>query len=233
MASGKTSALIRAVDVARLRGDLAVTVVKAGVDTRSVDTLLARTGLSLRADVVTNDLRSVVVRPRTLYALDEAQFQPGLSAFADRVLAAEGTRLVVSGLDLDFKRQPFGGILDLVATYMRDTRCTIAVERLAATCNHLLPAPTGRVAGGSPVALASKAGRGRCGAPALFSQRLQAGGDAQVVIDAGGSLYHPACGAHHTCEPGQEGDWAETDESWKVGDAVPLGRSGKSNAQLR
>lgn len=105
--------------------------------------------------------------------------------------------LVVAGLDLDFARRPFGGVLQLAkAALDDDTWGGARGPMLAADASiHRLSARCARVVGG-----------GVCGRQAPFSQRLHTGGMDTVLV-GGGEYYQPACARHHTCEPADGGVW--------------------------
>jgi thymidine kinase len=195
MWSAKTNALIQAVDGAR-EDFRRIVVIKHTVDTRHPTHVVARSGLTMPADLRTDDLSSVRLRPRTLYAVDEAQFFAPAGQLADfwrGVLAQEGSCLAVAGLDFDYARREFGGVLALARLAVGPEAPAAPVElyRLAARCAHT----DGKT--GAP-----------CNKAAMFSQRLQAGGEAQVLV-GGDDFYQPACEAHHVPKPvAAEGGWA-------------------------
>jgi thymidine kinase len=109
MFSGKSNALIIATDRARQVLPKCVAI-KCKLDTRSSKAaIVARTGLTLPADVITDRLATVQPQPGLLYSVDEGQFFPDLLPFWHRVVSA-GAYLAVAGLDLDFRRQPFGQV---------------------------------------------------------------------------------------------------------------------------
>jgi thymidine kinase len=225
MWSAKTNALIQAVDASR--DDFRrIVVVKHTVDTRHPTHVVARSGLTLPADVRTADLASVRLYTRTLYAVDEAQFfEPGqLTAFWRAVLQLDGSSLAVAGLDYDYARREFGGVLALArlaiggaqqepgapaATAPASAAPVVPMEihRLAARCAHV-DAKTG-----AP-----------CNKPALFSQRLQAGGNAQVRV-GGEDAYRPACEGHHTPHP------VPAEEGWAAAGRTAGGGKGKLPAR--
>ena len=110
--------------------------------------------------------------------------------------------LLVAGLDLDFKGETFGCVLELaqraLAAAASKGGCggaaaglgEVLVERLTARCDHR------GAARGAPV----------CGRAAPFSQRLLAGGGATVVV-GGDEFYAPACAEHHRASPGDASEW--------------------------
>ena len=123
--------------------------------------------------------------------------------------------LLVSGLDLDYARRPFGHVCALATLAVTRPDTTSSVLRLAARCSHVDTSGRrgGAAASSSP---ARKAGGGdskACGRPAMYSQRLLGGGSATIVV-GGAELYRPACAAHHVCEPISE-------EAWNMRQAAP------------
>jgi len=127
MFSGKTEELIR-----RLRRSLyakqRVVAVKPVIDNRyTAEDLATHAGYTLKAFPVKN---ADEILKRTADAevvgIDEAQFIEGLSE-AVQDLARAGKRVIVSGLDLDYRGVPFGPIPYLMAVADR-------VEKLTAIC---------------------------------------------------------------------------------------------------
>jgi thymidine kinase len=101
-------------------------------------------------------------------AIDEGQFVQDLFLFTKRLLDA-GHDVTVSGLELDFRGQPFGEMLSLswlVRKYAGD------ITELVAYCS--------------------------CGARALYPQRLVDGRPAPYdsPVIAAGDFYEPRCEAH-------------------------------------
>lgn len=117
MFSGKTEELIRRLNRARIAKQR-VEIFKPQIDTRYSET-----------DVVShneNSIRSIPVQSSSqilLYmndvdviGIDEAQFLDSELPNVCNHLAAHGIRVVVAGLDMDFKGNPFGPIPALLAT---------------------------------------------------------------------------------------------------------------------
>ncbi len=204
--SGKTNRLIEAVDRAS-EHFLAVEVIKHAIDTRHLTAVVTRSGLSLPATQIVADLACVQSQSDTLYAVDEAQFfGAGLLPFASSVLQQERSALVLSGLDLDFARKPFGAVLQLAQQALQPngplSGVELAVHRLAARCSfNTATVGFSRFAQSNGTSLT-----GSCGRPALYSQRLHAGGSATVLV-GGGEYYQPACELHHSSTPVFKHDW--------------------------
>lgn len=202
MWSGKTNALLQRVDAARCHYDRAV-VVKHAVDTRVPGAVVvARTGLSLPADVVLSTLDDLPLERGVVYAVDEAQFfGDSLLRFYKRLRAAAAdgaggggeSRLLVAGLDLDFRRQPFGACLQLAADALAHGHGSLTIRRMTARCAH-------EHADGRP-----------CGRDAPFTQRLAVGAHSEHRVLVGGAeAYRPACPRHHVPHPVRVEAWRGT-----------------------
>lgn len=117
MFSGKTEELIRRLNRARIAKQR-VEIFKPQIDTRYSET-----------DVVShneNSIQSIPIQSSSqimLYmsevdviGIDEAQFLDAELPSVCNYLASKGIRVVVAGLDMDFKGNPFGPIPALLAT---------------------------------------------------------------------------------------------------------------------
>ena len=103
MFSGKTEELIRRIKRARIARQ-EVVIFKPAIDTRYSD-----------EEVVSHDQILALSAQADVVGIDEAQFfEEGLVAVC-RTLANEGKRVIVAGLDMDFKGQPFGPMPALCA----------------------------------------------------------------------------------------------------------------------
>lgn len=175
MFSGKTSRLITTVEEQRELFDRVV-VIKHAVDRRFPGhSVRSHTGLTLDDAVSMPTLDDVPVASRTLVAVDEGQFfGDSLVRLFHRIADSDGASLVVAGLDLDFRRREFGAILTLAREAL-SAAVPVEIHKLTAKC-------------------------ALCTHPAPFTQRLTAGGDAQVVV-GGNDLYRPACAHHHEPRP--------------------------------
>ena len=117
MFSGKTEELIRRVRRARIARQT-VQVFKPQIDIRyHVEKVSSHNGLHWEA-VPVSDAREILDRLQpetTVVAVDEAQFFDwGLSDVC-RDLANRGLRVIVAGLDMDFRGEPFGPMPLLMA----------------------------------------------------------------------------------------------------------------------
>ncbi len=130
MFSGKTEELIRRLKRARIAGQ-EVTVFKPAIDTRYAE-----------ANVVSHDSNSFVARPLTRSAelqhvpddvtvvgLDEAQFFDADIVRFTQDLAHRGKRVIIAGLDMDFRGKPFGPMGDLLAV-------AEYITKVHAICSH-------------------------------------------------------------------------------------------------
>ena len=129
MFSGKTEELIRRVRRARIARQ-SVQVFKPALDNRYANReVTSHNGMQVEAIPVEGiaQVRELIAPDTEVIALDEAQF------FLDDVidlceeLADRGKRVIVAGLDLDFRGQPFGPMPRLMARAER-------VDKLHAIC---------------------------------------------------------------------------------------------------
>lgn len=137
MFSGKTEELIRRVrraEIARQR----VQVFKPKLDNRyAVSEVASHDGGQTPAEVI--ELASEILaklRPdTTVVAIDEAQFFDWQVADVARILADRGLRVIITGLDLDFRGEPFGPMPLLMAeAEMVDKLHAICVVCSAPAC---------------------------------------------------------------------------------------------------
>jgi len=129
MFSGKTEELIRRVRRAQIARQK-VQVFKHSLDARYAEREVAsHNGLQLEAVPVENSaqLRALIAPETAVVAIDEGQFfDEGLVPLCEE-LADRGLRVIVAGLDLDFRGEPFGPMPQLMARAER-------VDKLQAIC---------------------------------------------------------------------------------------------------
>ena len=110
MFSGKTDELIRRLRRARIARQ-SVQVFKPIIDNRyGLDKVTSHAGSEFEATPVRRaaDIEALLRTETTVVAIDEAQFfEPEVAAFSQR-LAERGIRVIVAGLDQDFRGEPFG-----------------------------------------------------------------------------------------------------------------------------
>lgn len=171
MFSGKTDELIRRLVRATIARQK-VQVFKPAIDVRyAVEKVTSHAGSNFDAIPVekARDLRARLDPDATVVAIDEAQFFDGEIVNVAEELAAKGVRVLVAGLDMDFRGQPFGPMPVLMTMAEH-------VDKLHAIC---------MVCGNE----ASRTQRLVNGKPARF--------DDPVVIVGASELYEARCREHH------------------------------------
>jgi len=172
MFSGKTDELIRRLRRARIARQ-SVQVFKPAIDNRyAVEKVTSHAGSEFEATPVPRaaDIEPQVRPETTVVAIDEAQFfEPAVGELCQR-LAARGVRVIVAGLDQDFRGDPFGPMPQLMALAEH-------VDKLHAIC---------AVCGGE----ASRTQRLINDQPAWF--------DDPVVVVGASELYEARCREHHS-----------------------------------
>lgn len=180
MFSGKTEELIRRLrraEIARHR----VQVFKPVLDDRySINHVASHAGTTFEALPVRTPQEILAhLDPETrVVGIDEAQFFDSSIVDVVRALTERGLRVIVSGLDLDFRGEPFGPMPQLLA--LADE-----VTKLYAIC----------MVCGSP---ATRSQRLIDGQPAHY--------DDPVVMVGAAELYEPRCRAHHVVLSSRHGE---------------------------
>jgi thymidine kinase len=129
MFCGKTEELIRRVRRAQIARQQ-VQVFKPAIDTRYAQReVTSHNGMQIEAVPIESivALRSQIDASTTVVALDEAQFFEGDVISLCEELASQGKRVIVAGLDMDFRGEPFGPMPTLMARAER-------VDKLQAIC---------------------------------------------------------------------------------------------------
>ncbi len=138
MFSGKTEELMRRLRRARI-ARLPVQVFKPTLDDRyHAERIVSHSALSMEAQPVRDSAGlAEAVRPESrVVGIDEVQFfEPAIVEVCER-LAAGGVRVVVAGLDQDYRGRPFGAVPALLSVAESITK-TLAI---CARCG----APAGR-----------------------------------------------------------------------------------------
>ena len=171
MFSGKTDELIRRL----IRATIAkqkVQVFKPAIDVRyAAEKVTSHAGSNFDATPVEKaaDIRTKLDADTTVVGIDEAQFLDAEVVDVAQELAERGVRVLVAGLDTDFRGEPFGSmpVLMSIAEY---------VDKLHAIC---------MVCGDE----ASRTQRLVNGQPARY--------DDPVVIVGASELYEARCRRHH------------------------------------
>ena len=171
MFSGKTDELIRRLVRATIAKQK-VQVFKPAIDVRyAVEKVTSHAGSNYDAIPVEKsaDIRSKLEPDTTVVAIDEAQFMDAEVVSIARELADKDIRVLVAGLDQDFRGEPFGPMPALMSLAER-------VDKLHAIC---------MVCGDE----ASRTQRLVNGKPARY--------DDPVVIVGASEMYEARCRRHH------------------------------------
>ena len=171
MFCGKTEELIRRLRRATIARQK-VQVFKPAIDNRyAVEKVTSHSGSEFDAQPIASvaDLPKLLVNETTVVGLDETQFFPLEIVPIVQELADRGVRVIVAGLDTDFRGEPFGPMPVLMAKAER-------VDKLHAIC---------MVCGEA----ASRTQRLINGQPAHY--------DDPIVIVGASELYEARCRQHH------------------------------------
>ena len=176
MFSGKTEEMIRRLRRARIAKQR-VQVFKPVIDTRySNEKVTSHAGIDFEA-IPVNDSKELVNKidpAATVIGIDEAQFFDNAIIDVIDQLANKGLRVIVTGLDMDFRGEPFGCIPILMSKAEQ-------VDKLHAIC---------MVCGGS----ATRTQRLVNGKPAHY--------DDPIVIVGASEMYEARCRTHHEVPKG-------------------------------
>jgi thymidine kinase len=178
MFSGKTDELIRRLRRARIARQQ-IQVFKPSVDTRFEEgKVTSHAGSEFEAVAVASarDIPARLESDTTVVGVDEAQFFDEEILRVVQELADQGLRVIVAGLDTDFRGEPFGMMPAIMAQAER-------VDKLHAIC---------MVCGD----LASRTQRLIDGRPARY--------DDPVVVVGASELYEARCREHHQVPGGAE-----------------------------
>ena len=171
MFSGKTDELIRRLVRATIAKQK-VQVFKPAIDVRyAVEKVTSHAGANYSAVPVEKaaDIRERIEEDTTVIAVDEAQFFDPEIVNVAQELAGSGIRVIVAGLDMDFRGEPFGPMPILMSKAEK-------VDKLHAIC---------MTCGNE----ASRTQRLVNGKPARY--------DDPVVIVGASELYEARCREHH------------------------------------
>jgi thymidine kinase len=128
MFSGKTEELIRRLKRARFAKQR-VEIFKPHIDTRySVEEVVSHDSNSIHSTPVTSSGNILLLASDVdVVGIDEAQFFDNNLVEVCNKLADQGVRVIVAGLDMDFKGKPFGPIPQIMA-------CAEHVTKVHAIC---------------------------------------------------------------------------------------------------
>ncbi|PLR96608.1 thymidine kinase [Bacillus sp. T33-2] len=171
MFSGKSEELIRRVRRTQFAKQK-IAVFKPKIDNRySEEAVVSHNGTSIMAKPVAHstDIFQHITPDMDVIAIDEVQFFDNEIVRVVQHLADSGHRVIVAGLDQDFRGEPFGQMPDLMAIAELVTK----LQAVCAVC-------------GSP---ASRTQRLINGAPASY--------DDPVILVGASESYEPRCRHHH------------------------------------
>ena len=171
MFSGKTEELIRRLRRATIAREK-VLVFKPGIDIRyGMEKVTSHTGLNFDSIPVkcAADILSRIEPGTQVVGIDEAQFFDPDVVRVSQELANQGLRVIVAGLDQDFRGEPFGIMPVLMALAER-------VDKLSAIC----------MVCGEPATRTQRLVNGK---PAHY--------DEPVVIVGAAEMYEARCRKHH------------------------------------
>ncbi|WP_134090820.1 thymidine kinase [Olivibacter sp. XZL3] len=116
MFSGKTEELIRRLKRAQI-AKLEIEIFKPAVDTRyTAAEIVSHDKNSIQSTIVETSSAILLLGSQTqVVGIDEAQFFDDNLPEVCTILANKGIRVVVAGLDMDYKGRPFGPIPNLMA----------------------------------------------------------------------------------------------------------------------
>ncbi|RMG20956.1 MAG: thymidine kinase [Bacteroidetes bacterium] len=137
MFSGKTEELIRRLRRAQIANQQ-VEIFKPALDTRySQDAIVSHNQNSIRSTPVTSARQILMLASGVeVVGIDEAQFfDEGLVEVA-RELANRGLRVIIAGLDMDYRGVPFGPMPALLATAEFVTKVHAICQRCGSLANY-------------------------------------------------------------------------------------------------
>lgn len=116
MFSGKTEELIRRLKRARI-ANLRVEIFKPATDTRyHEENIVSHNANFIKSTPVDSSLKILLMANEVdVIGIDEAQFFDQEIVYVCDTLAAQGVRVIVAGLDMDYLARPFGPMPDLMA----------------------------------------------------------------------------------------------------------------------
>lgn len=117
MFSGKTEELIRRLNRAKIARQR-VEIFKPAVDTRyDVENVVSHNETAIKSTPVQAASQIILLANDVdVVGIDEAQFFDNELAAVCNILANDGIRVIVAGLDMDYKGQPFGPIPSIMST---------------------------------------------------------------------------------------------------------------------
>lgn len=125
MFSGKTEELIRRVRRAMLAGQTVIAF-KPEIDVRyRKDAIVSHTAMDISAVLIRESADIMKqYRGERVVAIDEAQFMDEGIVRVANILACRGVRVIIAGLDMDYRGKPFGPMPLLMAVAEKVTKLT-------------------------------------------------------------------------------------------------------------
>jgi len=116
MFSGKTEELIRRAKRAHIAGQKVV-IVKPAIDNRYSDTDIVSHNESVLPGIQADTADQIILLTSSakVVCIDEAQFFDNRIIEVANTLANDGKRVIIAGLDMDYKGKPFGPMPQLLA----------------------------------------------------------------------------------------------------------------------
>lgn len=125
MFSGKTEELMRRVRRATIAGQKVCLLKHASDDRYNATDIVSHSHISIPAEVVRTAAEiAAKVKDANVLAVDEAQFFDSDIADVARKLAQQGVRVILAGIDMDYRARPFGPMPVLLATAEYITKLT-------------------------------------------------------------------------------------------------------------
>src|SRR5665213_3943914 len=153
MFSGKTEELIRRlkrVEIANLKAE----IFKPSIDVRYNEVkIVSHDENKIQSTPVDNSQTILLLAQGVdVVGIDEAQFFDNQITHVCEKLALSGIRVIVAGLDMDYKGKPFGTMPDLLAIADYITK----LHAICMKCGNIANVSYRKVAGGSQVLLGEK-----------------------------------------------------------------------------
>jgi thymidine kinase len=127
MFSGKSEELIRRLKRAQIARQKVIALKSSLDDRYGLETIASHSGIHLESAIVASPsdvLRIVEEKQVEVVGIDEVQwFDPGIIEVAE-YLAGKGVRVILAGLDQDFRGEPFGPMPELLALAEEVTKLT-------------------------------------------------------------------------------------------------------------
>lgn len=135
MFAGKSEELIRRITRAKIAGQETVILKPERDDRGPAEKVRTHNGKEIDCRVVSGvrDLKNIVKQGYDVIGIDEVQFLSYQEGFLEAVLGlSEGSRLILAGLDLDYRGKPFDGVGEILAVAEEVAKLTAICEKCGA-----------------------------------------------------------------------------------------------------